>query len=302
MLKCFLMTPFAPEFHDVSDTVADAVKEAVAGEEITCVRLDERRHAGRVTDELLAELRGATLCVADVSGANPNVMWEVGYASALQKPVIVISQDAGPAPFDISDMRTLRYDRSRLTASLKGELVEAVRQTLSHYEVPRANLTLRPQSPKGTVYAVTGTSVIRPASARRRIERLLSPYLSADATWYCGTVGTADEVAAEWLLDNGQRVMPVGYNAYDLSARMLGILQEHGGHFIDATLEQLPRSPGAPSARDLLFAGRADLLFLIWDGRSAGVKRLLAWLREQGKDHVIGYTGSPEDWERRGSW
>jgi hypothetical protein len=45
-------------------------------------------------------------------------MWEVGYAMALRKPTIIITQEQGELPFDIQDMETLRYDRNHLSQTL----------------------------------------------------------------------------------------------------------------------------------------------------------------------------------------
>jgi len=76
-----------------------------------------------------------------------------------------------------------------------------------------------------------------------------------------------------------------------LSERQLSLLEKHPHvSFIDARQEQIPLVPQAPSERDILFAARADLLVLLWDGQSEGTRRMLEWLSVQKKDHIIGYV------------
>lgn len=110
--------PFAPEFDDVYGVIKHVVGSATALEGGRCFRLDDARPAGRITDRLLAELRAATLCLADVTGSKPNVMWELGFAMALTKPTIVLTQSLAELPFDIRDMQTIEYRRTHLNQSL----------------------------------------------------------------------------------------------------------------------------------------------------------------------------------------
>jgi hypothetical protein len=122
--------PFAPEFDDVYSIIKTTVESAINAPSGRCFRLDESRPAGRITDRLIMELRAATICVADLTETKPNVMWELGFAMALGKPTIIITQNPGPLPFDIHDMQTIRYQRTRLNATLSGDLKQAVLDTL----------------------------------------------------------------------------------------------------------------------------------------------------------------------------
>src|SRR5262249_55045769 len=89
------------------------------------------RPAGRITDRLVEEIHSASLCVADLTGGKPNVMWEVGYAMALGKPTIIITQESGELPFDIRVMETIHYDRNHLENTLRQPLQRATIDTLS---------------------------------------------------------------------------------------------------------------------------------------------------------------------------
>jgi hypothetical protein len=130
-MNCFVIMPFSPEFDDVYAAIKIGVEAALSTRAGTCYRLDEARPAGRITDRLLAELRTASVCVADLTGNKPNVMWEVGFAMALEKPVIVITQSQNELPFDLRDMQSLQYDRTHLNGTLTKPLQRMILDTVA---------------------------------------------------------------------------------------------------------------------------------------------------------------------------
>jgi hypothetical protein len=130
-VNCFVIMPFAREFDDVYATIQSAVEDACRDSPVYCFRLDQSRPAGRITERLVQEIRSASLCIADVTENRPNIMWEVGYAMASNKPTILITQGTAELPFDIWDMETLRYDRNHLNGSLGQPLKRMVIDTMS---------------------------------------------------------------------------------------------------------------------------------------------------------------------------
>src|SRR5687768_405336 len=114
-MKCFVIMPFQPEFNAVYAEVQRGAREAMPEEQIICNHLGDVKAAGRITDDIVLSLREAAFCIADVTGNNANVMWETGYAMALGKPTILISQDLEKLPFDLKVHRILRYSLSDLT-------------------------------------------------------------------------------------------------------------------------------------------------------------------------------------------
>jgi nucleoside 2-deoxyribosyltransferase len=290
----FIMMSFASEFDDVYATVKDSI--AAVDESLKVVRLDEIRAAGSITDDMIAEIRESTLCLADVTNANPNVMWEVGFATALGKPVVAISQETDKLPFDIKDVRTLRYNRASLAKTLREPLTAILKATLERYLIRRSGLRMEQQKPRLSTIAITGSMTVPHASVTQRLERLLTPYVRSNYHWYVGSFGDTDETVLRYLIESGeQSITVVGYNSYDISERQLRALEENPHvSFIDAEREQVPRVPNAPSERDVFFASRADLLILIWNGRSGGTRSLIDWLSDTGKDHIVGFTLPPE--------
>jgi hypothetical protein len=289
----FVMMPFALEFDDVYAIVKDSV--AAVDESLKPIRLDEIRAAGSITDDMVAEIRKAALCLADVTDANPNVMWEVGFATALGKPVIAISQGSGRLPFDVKDVRTVPYNRASLAKTLREPLTEALKATLERYLVRRSGLSIEQQKPRFRTIAITGSMIAPGPSITDRLERLLGPYIKSNYHWYVGSYGDTDEAILNYLLRSGERsIAVVGHNVYDISERLLLTLEKNPHlAFIDAAREQVSSVPGAPTKRDVFLASRADLFILIWNGQSGGTRKLIEWLDEVGKDHVIGFISPP---------
>jgi hypothetical protein len=289
-MKCFVIMPFSAEFDDVYQAIRNSLESSVAGEQITCRRLDEIKSAGRITDDLLGELREAVICVADLTGNKPNVMWEVGYAMALNKPLLLVTQELDSLPFDIKDMRTIKYNRDFIARTLGQPLIEAFRETLGKYEVrgDSRRVLLPPKVP--TTIAITGSMNADPSKVKRRLESLLHPFLGDATTWYCGSFGDTDEIAIQYLIENSQRVVVAGYHAYDISPRVLELLEQHQIPFVDAQKEQLPKGLNAPTERDLIYLIRADLLIAFWDGSSPGTRKLIEWYQKQQKDILVAFV------------
>ena len=124
--KCFVIMPFAPEF----DNIFRVIRETVEAHRYECIRADERHIVGTVMNDVNEQIEQADLIVADLTGRNPNVYYEVGYAAALRKPVIQIAQSADDLPFDIRHIRTFPYSTKILgDRRLAHDLGEAIRAT-----------------------------------------------------------------------------------------------------------------------------------------------------------------------------
>ncbi|WP_217213837.1 hypothetical protein [Streptomyces sp. AC550_RSS872] len=79
---------------------------------ISAVRADGIAHAGDINEQICRHVVESDLVVADVSGGNPNVMYELGLRHITGKPTIHIGE-SGQLPFDIASIRTIRYQRTR---------------------------------------------------------------------------------------------------------------------------------------------------------------------------------------------
>ena len=109
--RCLLVTPYSAEFHSLRRLIADALRESG----IELVLLEENMIAGRPTVEpVQLAIERADFIIADLTGSNPNVMYEVGFAHALGKPVLPIVQHrVERVPSDMSGYLYLVYDPSK---------------------------------------------------------------------------------------------------------------------------------------------------------------------------------------------
>jgi nucleoside 2-deoxyribosyltransferase len=126
-LLLFVLMPFRKEMSGVYDVV----REAAESFGLRAWRADEIASAGLITDQILDAISRARLVVADVTGRNPNVLYEIGIAHSLGKDVILIAQEGESLPFDIAGQRVVFYELSGVGgARLKAMLTEALRHIL----------------------------------------------------------------------------------------------------------------------------------------------------------------------------
>jgi len=133
ILRAFLAMPFSQPW---SDATHEKLVEVVhhVDPSIDVRRLDQLTSPGRITEQLVAELQQADFLIADVTGANANVAWELGYAEALGKQSVIIrrNDDSTQIPFDLYDRRWVKYDdpfTARQIEDLQGHLRSAIATT-----------------------------------------------------------------------------------------------------------------------------------------------------------------------------
>jgi len=290
-MKCFVIMPFAEAFDPVFQAVSEVAASAVPDTDFDCYWLKDVHAAGRITDDIMHGLAEATFCIADVTGDNPNVMWETGYAMALGKPTILIGQNIDSLPFDLRSHRVLEYSPERL-GDLKDKLSKAVRDTLARYELKTTGVATLPSSTMAEqrTIAVTGSMRADEVAAGRRIEGLLTPYLSEQTVWLVGSEGTVDLAAIRFLLKHDQQVAAVGYDRFDCAPGLREMVKEGRLKFLDASVESLPRGVEGPSPRDVLFCIKSDLIILFWDGKSSGTQEMVRYFQGQGVSTLLAFV------------
>jgi hypothetical protein len=110
---CFVACPIGEAESDErkrSDRVLRHILEPVLDElGYKIIRADQIQSVGRITTQVLQALNDADIVIADLTGENPNVMYELGIRHATQKPFIHIMESNNKPPFDIYDVRTIFY-------------------------------------------------------------------------------------------------------------------------------------------------------------------------------------------------
>lgn len=118
----FVLMPFSEEFEDIYEAgIKPACKDAGA----FCERVDEQIFREKILDRVYNQIAAADIIVAEMTGRNANVFYEVGYAHALNKQVILLTQDADDIPFDLKHYTHIIY-KGKL-ASLKRQLESRIR-------------------------------------------------------------------------------------------------------------------------------------------------------------------------------
>lgn len=107
---CFAVMQFTEEFNVLYKDVIKPVCESYG---YKIVRGDDFYTSGQIMEDVTQSIRSAALIIADVTPDNANVFYEVGYAHAIGKPTILLSDRRRERlPFDISGFRTLFYDNT----------------------------------------------------------------------------------------------------------------------------------------------------------------------------------------------
>nr|WP_319537626.1 hypothetical protein [uncultured Methanospirillum sp.] len=73
-------------------------------------RADELEKPGSITQQIIEMLLNADLVIADLTNHNPNVFYELAIRHATQKPYIQMIKEGQTIPFDVGDLRTIKYD------------------------------------------------------------------------------------------------------------------------------------------------------------------------------------------------
>ena len=105
----FVLMPFAPEF---DDKYKFGIKESAAKLDIVAERVDEQIYSEGILERIYRQIDLADIIIADMTGQNPNVFYEVGYAHAKGKLCIHITSDASDIPFDLKHKRHIVYENS----------------------------------------------------------------------------------------------------------------------------------------------------------------------------------------------
>ena len=125
----FLAIPYDPAFDAPKQCVLKTAKAARFDCEVT----GDLSDPGNIVDQIWNGIRASDVIVADITGSNPNVFYEIGLAHALGKEVIVMSQDSD-APFDLRAHRKLPpYDLRDLDRSLAAHLRDALDAVSARY-------------------------------------------------------------------------------------------------------------------------------------------------------------------------
>ena len=107
LAKAFVIMPFKSPFNEFYEKI---IKKVCNDLNIEVKRGDEIISTNVVMQDIIQDINYSNFIIAEVSESNPNVYYELGYAHALNKPVILLAKKYTKIPFDISHYRVIYYD------------------------------------------------------------------------------------------------------------------------------------------------------------------------------------------------
>ena len=120
--KVFVITPFDEDFLALYNEL-----KRVFSEDYDFTNAGDLDNQQNILQDIVEGIYQADVIIADLTGLNANVFYELGLAHAMNKKVIIITQDLGELPFDIKSYRVSEYS---LQFNKLPKLIEELRKLL----------------------------------------------------------------------------------------------------------------------------------------------------------------------------
>lgn len=139
---CFVIMPFGIGFDDLYEKV---YVPAIQSQGLSPLRADEIYDNQPIIRDITQSIHHAKVILADVTGRNPNVNYELGIAHALKKEVILLTAEKNDVPSDYHHWRYLQYSREAIdwNQTLSQQLQSTLQRVL-------ARLSQSDQTPPST--------------------------------------------------------------------------------------------------------------------------------------------------------
>lgn len=102
----FIAMPFKVEMEDVYHY---GIKQSVEANELRCDRVDKEAFTGDILEQIKKRIESSVAVIAELSGENPNVHVELGYAWGKEIPTILLLREGEELCFDLRGQRCLVY-------------------------------------------------------------------------------------------------------------------------------------------------------------------------------------------------
>ena len=130
----FVLMPFDVTSDELyHKMIAPAIDEAG----LKPMRADDIIAPGSVMEQIRVGIQQCRFCIADLTGHNANVLFELGIAQTLGKPTLLLSQDISDIPFDVAHQRVIPYSPKSLSEA-KSAIASALNSILGHDRLAEA--------------------------------------------------------------------------------------------------------------------------------------------------------------------
>jgi hypothetical protein len=124
--NCFIISPIGEDASDVRKRADQVLKHILTPAAQACgydpVRADKISEPGMITSQVIQHIVDDPLVIADLTGMNPNVFYELAIRHAIRKPLVQIVNKGEKIPFDVAGMRTIPVDHHDLDSVEEAKL------------------------------------------------------------------------------------------------------------------------------------------------------------------------------------
>lgn len=155
--RCFVIAPMGEEgtkTRELSDRVyEDFIKEVTKKCNYEAIHPGRILRAGLITPEIIRHVVSDPLVIADLTGGNPNVLYELALRHAVRMPVVQFVAKGHPKlPFNIQETRTIVFDIDNVNSRRKAisDMIKQIRElqeNSSPIETPVSTATTAPWVP-----------------------------------------------------------------------------------------------------------------------------------------------------------
>lgn len=205
MPTCFVIQPFdnGPFDKRYDDVLAPAIAEAG----LSPYRVDRDPSTSIPIEDIEQEIRKASVCLADISTTNPNVWFELGYAIARGKPMVLVCSHEPERrfPFDIQHRTIVSYRTESASdfSKLKKDITARLTAALDKAE---------------TIRNLSKSAVVADIEGLNNIESITLVTIAAN-------VGSPDGSASSWRI--AQDMEKAGYTSLASTLGLSSLLQKN---------------------------------------------------------------------------
>ena len=236
--QIFVIQPFGKE----SEAVFGLISSAAARANASVFRADSISSGTNITESIRQAIQSAPLLIADVTDANPNVMYEVGFAQAQKKPLILIAKSSRAIPFDLAGFLVHIYDIAdpaefinRLSETIQNALKnphefvfserpkrktkDSVFISYSHHDrdyLERLLVHLKPLEKEGLIDLWVDTRLHAGDRWKKEIEKVL------EGATVAILLVSADFLASDFIIEN--ELPPILRNAEEKGTRIIPLI------------------------------------------------------------------------------
>jgi hypothetical protein len=121
---CFVIMPFEEKFQRVFSAIKESFSIKHSDTCYQVLRADDIFRTADVMDIVFEMIERSDLLIADLTGRNPNVFYEVGYSHSLGRNTILIAQNREDIPFDLRNRQCVFYNFTELPSTLTNILIK----------------------------------------------------------------------------------------------------------------------------------------------------------------------------------